>query len=294
MRFSKNITASSRRPHGFTIVELLVVIGILVILAGLTASMAVRGQRKARQVRVQSDLQGIAMALDAYKQDFGDYPRLAEARIALNPTQLDSSAAGSALMTGSELLCWALASPYPEKLSGDFAPGDGASGPGFRVRATPLGVPTKGLVYGPYLNIDTYKFGRDATTPRFQVLKDYYGNPILYFAARNPRPNISLKFAGDDKTFLYDFRENESSFYRDQAGFTDGAQAFARFQVVLGDSGFGPPVTAGDGKINGSETPVNQGPYVLWSAGADGKFGPDDPTLPADVKKCDDLLVPTN
>ncbi len=272
----------ARRSRGFTLVELLVVIGILVILAGLIAAMAMRGRDRAERVRIEADLQGIAVALEAYKQDFGDYPRISSAQTFPHPMSAgDLDNAG--LITGAELLCWALIGPYPVPGAAvDFAPNDGADGPGFRQRGP------RGRVYGPYLNVDTYKFTDTATLgggdyQRYQYIKDYHGQPVLYFAARNPRPPADA-FAGAGKNYLYDFRDNAPYFYRPNFG--DAVRALDRFCVVLG-------VIKDDddddeGALKNDEVPFNQGPFVLWSAGGDLKFGPDDPL----DRGCDDVLVP--
>src|SRR5208282_2966308 len=59
----------------FTLIELLVVIGIIAILAGILLP-AVNHMRKIAQLDGQrADFQSISTALEAYKADFGDYPR---------------------------------------------------------------------------------------------------------------------------------------------------------------------------------------------------------------------------
>src|ERR1700684_3577784 len=64
-----------RYRKAFTLMELLVVIGIIAILAGLLLP-AVNHMRHVAQIAAgKADLQAIATALDAYKADFGDYPR---------------------------------------------------------------------------------------------------------------------------------------------------------------------------------------------------------------------------
>ncbi|MGA2443166.1 MAG: prepilin-type N-terminal cleavage/methylation domain-containing protein, partial [Tepidisphaeraceae bacterium] len=62
----------------FTLVELLVVIGIIAVLAGLLLP-AVNHMRRSAQITGQkADFQTIAAALESYKADFGDYPRNAQ------------------------------------------------------------------------------------------------------------------------------------------------------------------------------------------------------------------------
>src|SRR5580704_4922536 len=59
----------------FTLVELLVVIGIIAILAGLLLPAISQMHRSAQITGQKADFVTIANALDAYKADFGDYPR---------------------------------------------------------------------------------------------------------------------------------------------------------------------------------------------------------------------------
>ena len=70
------------RP-GFTLVELLVVIGILAVLVGILYPVINGAMRRAQRVRTAADLQAIAVGLDTYKQDHGSYP----------PVELNSSGA---------------------------------------------------------------------------------------------------------------------------------------------------------------------------------------------------------
>ena len=60
---------------GFTLVELLVVISIIVVLAGLAVPTAMKALGKAEQVTGISNVKGIKSALDLFAQDFdGEYP----------------------------------------------------------------------------------------------------------------------------------------------------------------------------------------------------------------------------
>src|SRR4051812_10901389 len=61
--------------QGFTLIELLVVIGIIVVLASLLIPMVMRARHAALRNSIGAQLNTIATALDAYKADWGDYPR---------------------------------------------------------------------------------------------------------------------------------------------------------------------------------------------------------------------------
>jgi prepilin-type N-terminal cleavage/methylation domain-containing protein len=59
---------------GFTLVELLVVITIIGILAGLISVAAVNAVYTAKQMRIKAEVDQLDMALKAFKQQYGDYP----------------------------------------------------------------------------------------------------------------------------------------------------------------------------------------------------------------------------
>src|SRR3712207_3654893 len=74
-RKTTSSTSSGRRRGGFTLVEMLVVIGILAVLASIVIPMVRGAIRRASRVALQADIQGIAAALEEYRRDHGDYPR---------------------------------------------------------------------------------------------------------------------------------------------------------------------------------------------------------------------------
>src|SRR5437764_1518297 len=77
-RGSAGAEPSVRRAQraGFTLVELLVAISVIVLLVGLLVPMALKARNAAKKARIAADLNAIVVGLDAYKTDFGDYPRL--------------------------------------------------------------------------------------------------------------------------------------------------------------------------------------------------------------------------
>ena len=70
------IRASSFRAEGaVTIVELLVVITIILILAGLILSIGSYVQNKGARARAETEIAAMSAALESYKADNGIYPR---------------------------------------------------------------------------------------------------------------------------------------------------------------------------------------------------------------------------
>jgi len=64
---------ANRRP-GFTLVEMLVVIGVIAILSGLVLGGVMAAKRQANKKHTQMILQLLGAAIAQYEQDWGDYP----------------------------------------------------------------------------------------------------------------------------------------------------------------------------------------------------------------------------
>ena len=63
-----------RRHGGFTLMEMLVVLGIISVLAGLLVSGIVVARRQARKNTTRMMMENIALALERYSGDYGQYP----------------------------------------------------------------------------------------------------------------------------------------------------------------------------------------------------------------------------
>src|SRR5256712_4406044 len=61
--------------HAFTIIELLVVITIIIILAGLILSTVGYVQKKGARSRAETEIAAMSAALESYKTDNGIYPQ---------------------------------------------------------------------------------------------------------------------------------------------------------------------------------------------------------------------------
>jgi hypothetical protein len=179
---------------------------------------------------------------------------------------------------GAKALYAALALPRPGKL--DLDP-DGT------------GKPTRSSVaLEPYLKGDSVKADKEAG-----VFLDAWGKPILYYSALKNPPVINRP-AGEGNGYVpryatayrysatYDQRESgykTNGFAPPLYNVNDNVTAVARdvFQPMLGDFDR-------SGDINNGETGIVK-PFLLWSAGADGVYGPTTGTARADVEKADDV-----
>src|SRR5215467_14406055 len=64
-----------RRYTAFSLIELIVVIAIIVIVAGLVLSTVGYVQRKAARSRAETEIASMSAALEGYKADNGIYPQ---------------------------------------------------------------------------------------------------------------------------------------------------------------------------------------------------------------------------
>lgn len=296
--------------RAFTLIELLVVVMIIALLAGILIPVISKASGSAKRARLAADLQTIAIALEAYKQDFSDYPRL-------NPTlmpptgQYDAATPAQVHPTGAQLLCWALVGPASASL-------DGADGSGFRLRGT------SGRVYGPYLPPEKFKTASQSSlngTPsplndNTDVLLDNAGNPILYFVAATRKPDITTGTGFVNRSsvaaaasMLYDADQNlpgaafpgvpcntvntavaVQAFARPSDGNTN--LALQRMRAMLGDFNSSNPSAATNlnGQIEAGESPLTTGQFILWSAGKNGFFGPDTPGSSSSIGTCEDVI----
>jgi prepilin-type N-terminal cleavage/methylation domain-containing protein len=83
-------------PSGFTLVELLTVMVIILLLAGIVLGTVGFAQKKAARSRALAEIQAMASACESYKADNGGYPRNSDTD-RLDPNASGNAAAPSAL-----------------------------------------------------------------------------------------------------------------------------------------------------------------------------------------------------
>jgi prepilin-type N-terminal cleavage/methylation domain-containing protein len=315
-RFRPSTPRRRTRARAFTLIEILVVIGIMVLLASITLPMVLKAYRAGDRTRMAADLNAIANALEQYRVDFGDYPRF-------DPTDNRD-------YRGAQVLCKALVGPAPATFISSTLPpnhrlgSDGADGPGFRLRRLP-GPDTnflttddvlQGKVHGPYLQPDKFPIGYLNNDPANldyskAVLLDRYRNPILYFVANPKKPNLTtpnsyLAYtdAATPWTSLYNLFDNygdlpatEIKIIARRAN-SSIPQNLDRMRIMLGDFGDGSN-GAPNGMIDSNETAATTAAFIFGSAGADNEYGPNvDPATirtPTDARRvvsdCDDVTT---
>ncbi|HEY8665344.1 MAG TPA: prepilin-type N-terminal cleavage/methylation domain-containing protein [Tepidisphaeraceae bacterium] len=155
------------RRSGFTLVEMLVVMGIIAALAAILLPTITRAWRSSMRARARMDMETISVAIEAYRNDFNAYPTPVTAG------------------TAQQVLVQALIGPGG--VSGPAA--DGFAGPGFRVRPG-------GRVWGPYLPPDKVRLrdplNRQNASPAFDrmAIFDAFDRAILYFPAHGKSDKI--------------------------------------------------------------------------------------------------------
>jgi prepilin-type N-terminal cleavage/methylation domain-containing protein len=293
--------STARRPHGFTLIELLVVMGIILVLISILLPAINRAHRNATRISMMGDMSVISQALDAYRAQFGDYPRTGLG------AKVNSTIANTPV-TGAATLCWALVAPGPARQDGaGNTSGTDNGAPGFRLRSS-----TQGTVYGPFIPLDRFRLGIVGASPSIAVntlpgnrpyddtqtvLADRYGNVILYFPANTA--------AAPTKAFIGNYTPGSPTSPLPVYNYGDNAQPTGVLLPTLPS----PPVPPGTptltkrmfayrlgntsmtGTINGGEIPVVV-PYLLWSAGPDGQFGPPLNSSNTTSGEDDDIVYP--
>lgn len=298
--------SAARQPRGFTLIELLVVMGIILVLISILLPAVTRAHRNAMRTSMMGDFAVISQALDAYRADFGDYPRTGMGTPfgATSPT---------AQVTGAQVLCWALVAPGPFLQDGagqmnGSAPASPDNGDvGFRLR--PSAAP-QGRIYGPYIPIDRFKFGKvtagsnsvTSFTPTASapwddtqmVLADRYGNVILYWPAKmSIAPTAGFvgtypigTASGAASSYTYDYADN-STYLTQSAGLSELTGKMFAYRLGNISAASGGPWTI---KPPGETAVVT--PYLLWSAGPDGQFGPSLNSSSTTSGEDDDIVYP--
>jgi general secretion pathway protein G len=105
-------TSRQRNRRGFTLMEVLVVVAILVILAGTASIFLFRYLDDAKTNRAQADLQTLTKACQSYKIKYQDYP--ASLQELVNPPE-----GGKPYLTSADALNDPWGKPYQYNPSGD-------------------------------------------------------------------------------------------------------------------------------------------------------------------------------
>ena len=290
-----------RKKKGFTMVELLVVLGIIALLIGLLLPALSSVRNVAKQTKQKAQFTAIELALIAFKNDHGDYP----------PSDRSSHVTGVANDYGGAqklaeaLLGWDLLGFHPK--TAWRADGlDAAGGPGTYDPLKTRGTNTLDERKGPYLELattsafklvdlfkpfatgplapDTYVIcdvftaqrvtlfkGIDPLTNRPLTVTERAGSPVLYYRANTSSKKCE---AADPGNSIYNILDNQSLVEL-------GSVRDRRLHPLSNPSVFYSPNTGPtpgilDPRITARFWPYRPDSYILISAGVDGLYGTSD------------------
>lgn len=319
MRASTTIRTAPGRPTrstatfrgtaraGFTLVELLVVIGIIGLLIGLLLPALGKVVQRAKSTQTTGTMQEFAKACDSYFQEFGEYPSAVPDEVLYAGLDGDSQ---FPKLTAAENALLALMGGYRVETDADYSTFGGTeltfaattTTPAFKIRIDP----TK-MGEGPYKNGKKYdafyapkgrEFGKAAGQLNEVIavpdLVDAWGTPIAFIkqqrsigplVKRSSNPGqfersgmlayINSTQLGDTSTDQTDTTKG-SVFSTTSAGGQSGA--IAR-ELTLGQlirhPGLNAQSSTGSGSVSDTDriwagTP--RGKYFLFSAGPDGIY----------------------
>lgn len=272
-----------RKKTGLTVVELLIVLGIIAILVGLLVPSLSAVKKMAKETKQKAQLSTIELALAAFKNDYGDYPPSN-----WTPAELTGDYCGAQKLSEA-LLGWDLLGFHPNsawRSDGlDAGGGPGTYDPAQTRDNNGDGVPdTLGERKGPYLELATVSafklsslFPSGQLAPETYVMCDVFsakkvilpdgsttkaGAPILYY-----RANTTQKLIGD----IYNVLDNDALVQmklqvdRKEHPLTRADNQYQFFYDYIRDP-----------KIEARPWPYRPDSYVLISAGTDGLYGTND------------------
>jgi|GEM_PF-1685241 len=292
-----------RRRYAFTLIEILVVIGIMALLFGILGVMYSRVLGGARRAATSNQMRSMSSAIEQFKNDFGYYPPVLsddptamagperlkivnddrgpmgvrnrqEARDELEAARYSSVFTMSVYLTGVGDITGANVGASGEDTDTETTRDDGVIGPGFR---DPGGdhawggafdqnlhaAPVTGRTYGPYLDLGSGKHTRLILDPNKG--KDPVEAAGLYlFVDRWSTP----------------IRYYRSWPTRDEMDATKPSVERIPIELFTGDA-----VETGTFIDPQASQTLLQAPYALVSAGSDRLFFDNQKTLPPDLTR---------
>ena len=270
------------KNKGFTLVEVMTAVTIIVILVALLMPALSMVRRMANETAQKAQFAAIDMAIMAFKNDYGDYP---PSDCPPNPPSYDY---GGAQKLAEALLGWDLLGFHPKS---DWRY-DGLDKDGLEWAYDPCNIRLGASLNerrGPYLETskaNAFRLGSlfsntGARAPATFVMCDVFavkqvaiggktvkaGTPILYYKANTASKSFVVPGAWNDLTVMYNTFDNLSLIALGKI--TDGTS----HPLVLFNFDYAGGIR--DPKIT-IPWPYRPDSYILISAGADGLYGTSD------------------
>ncbi len=294
------------KRSGLTVIEILVVVGIIALLVGMLLPAVHTVQKMARETKQKAQFTSIELGLAAFKNDYGDYP----------PSDwydLGSAAGGPQDYCGAQKLAealvgWDLLGFHPDSAwRSDGLDENGVTATVYlapnsldkrrdryvdldTANAFRLGESTMGARDGLFVSTSGGWGGAGALAPLRYVLCDIFpvterkvvlsdgkmvspGTPILYYRANPASKTIDISDMNRLHENIYNVRDNAALVGLGRLA--DTAKPQGRRPHPLAD--FGDFYTyIRDSKVHLRNWPYRPDSYLLISAGADGLYGTDD------------------
>ena len=299
----KPIAKQSSRKTGFTIIELLTVMSIIVILISLLVPALNMVKRYAKRVKQKNQFHAINVALELFNNEWDGYPNSDAMDSATPPQSYCGAMKLAEAMMGQDLLGF-----HPDSYFRSDGTIDGT--PATDLYPDPPTSANLKARRGPYLkleNANTYRlrdlYGSGNTAPFEEdlfVLCDVYkrinratgiktGMPVLYYRANTsgtkhplniPEINKNNNISIDDPDNIYDYKDNDELVL---LGLPWSSLVPAPSHPMASDNGTtlsGDPTTPfnfyrwiWNDQIEVIDRPYRSDSYILLSAGFDGEYG---------------------
>ena len=271
-----------RKRTGFTVVEVLAAVGIIALMVGLLIPALSMVRDTARQTKQKAQFTTIELALTAFKNDYGDYPRSDWPL----PTAPGSGYCGAQKLSEA-LVGWDLLGFHPKS---DFrSNGRNDDGEFIYDANNPIFFDQR---RGPYLELATFDafrlgnisirypglfFVTGPLAPNTFVLCDVFGDrkimlsdgktvkagaPILYYRANTSGKTIRDIYSVHDNDALIQIKQQADNMGQPLSRPADQFQYF--YDYIR------------DPKISARPWPYRPDSYILISAGVDGLYGTGD------------------
>jgi len=271
-----------RKRTGFTLVELLAALGIIALMVGLLIPALSMVRNTARETKQKAQFTTIELALTAFKNDYGDYPR---SDWILPPAPWSDYCGAQKL--AEALVGWDLLGFHPKS---DFrSNGRNDDGEFIYDANNPIFFDQR---RGPYLELATFDafrlgnisirepglfFDTRPLAPNTFVLCDVFGEkkimlsngktvragaPILYYRANTSAKTIREIYNAQDNDVLIQIKQQADN--KEQPL----SRPFGPFQYFYD--------YIRDPKISARPWPYRPDSYILISAGVDGLYGTGD------------------